>query len=544
MSQNATAGPRDPGLHGRHLIGAETSADGSETFHAVDPRTGETLPPAFHEATAEEIDRALLLAGAAHPRFERLGRERRAGLLEAIAEAIEDLGPGLPERASAETGLPLARLEGERARTCGQLRLFAEVVREGAYLDARIDRGDPHRKPIPKPDVRSMARAIGPVAVFGASNFPLAFSVAGGDTAAALAAGCPVVVKAHPNHPGTSELVGRAITEAIAAGEMPEGVFSLVHGPSPGVGQALVRHPATRAVAFTGSLAGGRALFDVAAARPDPIPVYAEMGSVNPIFALPGKLATSGAELAAGLAGSVTLGVGQFCTNPGIVFVERGEAADGFVASLAEALRGVEEGPMLHRGIREAFDRRFDEVAAIPGVAVVHRGEPTRACGARGSLLATDAATFLANEGVREEVFGPSTLVVRCDDTDQMLEVARALSGQLTATIQAADGDQEATAELLEILEQKAGRVLYGGFPTGVEVCAAMVHGGPYPATTASGTTSVGTRAISRFMRPVAYQDTPEHLLPEELRDEGPAGLVRRVDGVLGSATQADGPFQ
>jgi 2,5-dioxopentanoate dehydrogenase len=521
-------------LHGRNLIGASTSAEGSETFVAVDPRTGDDLPGTFHAATESEVDRTLHLADAAHPAFEQLGRERRAVLLEAIAAAIEALGDPLLERASAETGLPLARLTGERGRTCGQLRLFARVVREGAYLDARIDRADQDRTPVPKPDVRSMARALGPVAVFGASNFPLAFSVAGGDTASALAAGCPVVVKAHPNHPGTSELVGRAIAGAVAASGMPEGVFSLVHGPGVEVGAALVRHPATRAVGFTGSHAGGRSLFDLAMARRDPIPVFAEMGSTNPVFVLPGRLREAGSELAAALAGSVTLGAGQFCTNPGVVVTARSEQAAGFLDALAAALHDVPEAPMLHREIRSAFDRRLDEVAAAPGVEVVERGEPAGPCGARGTLLAADAPVFLAHAAVRDEVFGPSTVVLRCDDVGQMLEVARALEGQLTATVHAGPGDEEACARLVPILEQKAGRVLWGGFPTGVEVCDAMVHGGPYPATTDSRSTSVGTRAISRFVRFVAYQDFPEHLLPEELRDDGPPGLARRVDGAWG----------
>jgi len=539
MSEDSNPTPGGLDLHGGNLIGSEPSAQGSETFQAADPRSGEALPEIFHQATAEEVDRALRGADSAHPTFEQLGRRRRAELLEAIAAAVEALGDPLLERASAETGLPLARLTGERARTCGQLRLFASVVREGSYLDARIDHGDPDRRPVPKPDVRSMARAIGPVAVFGASNFPLAFSVAGGDTAAALAAGCPVVVKAHPNHPGTSELVGRAIASAVAACGMPAGVFSLVQGPGPEVGQALVGHPATRAVAFTGSHAGGRALFDLATARPDPIPVFAEMGSTNPVFVLPGTLRASGGDVAAALAGSVILGVGQFCTNPGIVVTPHGDRGAAFVDALAQALRDAPEAPMLHRGIRAAFERRLGEVAAAPGVEVIERGEPAGPCGARGALLAADAETFLADATLRAEVFGPSTVLLRCDDVEQMLAVARALDGQLTATIHAGPGDEEACARLVPILEQKAGRVLYGGFPTGVEVCDAMVHGGPYPATTDSRSTSVGTRAITRFVRFVAYQDFPQELLPEELRDEGPEGLARRVDRVFRAGRSA-----
>lgn len=518
-------------LHGQNLIGNATSADGGATFTAVDPRTDTALEPKFHEATNAEVDRALRLAADAHPAFERAGREARAALLEAIADGLEALGSPLLERASAETGLPLGRLEGERGRTCGQLRLFANVAREGSYLGLRIDHGDAARKPLPKPDVRSMARALGPVAVFGASNFPLAFSVAGGDTAAALAAGCPTVVKAHPNHPGTSEHVGRAIAAAVAKCGLPAGVFSLVQGTGHEVGVALVRHPATRAVGFTGSLRGGRALYDEAAKRDEPIPVYAEMGSTNPVFVLPERMRAGGKELAAGLAGSVTMGVGQFCTNPGLVVAPSGDATDGFLTALAEGLRAVDEGPMLHAGIRRGFDARLDEVGAVAGVEVLERGTPRAKAGACPALLAVDAARFLASPTLHEEIFGPSTMVVRCRDAAEMQAVARALQGQLTATVHADDGDRAACAELVPILEQKAGRVLFGGFPTGVEVCEAMVHGGPYPATTDSRTTSVGTGAIARFTRPVAYQSFPQELLPEELRDAAPAGLWRRIDG-------------
>ena len=518
-------------LLGKNLIAGEPSAEGTDTFHAADPRDASALEPAFASATPSEVSRAVEAAAAAHPTFEAAGREARARLLEAVADGIEALGSPLLERASAETGLPLGRFEGERGRTCGQLRLFAKVAREGSYLGMRIDHGDPSREPLPRPDVRSMGRALGPVAVFGASNFPLAFSVAGGDTAAALAAGCPVVVKAHPNHPGTSELVGRVMTEAVAACGLPAGVFSLVQGPGAEVGLGLVRHPATSAVGFTGSLRGGRALYDEAARREVPIPVFAEMGSTNPLFVLPDRMATGGEDLATALAGSVTLGVGQFCTNPGLVVVQEGEGTDAFVSTLTSALAAADEAAMLHAGIRAGYDARLDEVSAVEGVTVLERTAPAGPCGARAALLSVSASTFLENPTLQDEVFGPSTMVVRCRDHEQALAVARALPGQLTATLHAGPGDGELVPSLLALLEQRAGRVLCGGFPTGVEVCDAMVHGGPYPATTDSRSTSVGTGAITRFTRPVAYQNFPEELLPEELRDDAPQGLQRLVDG-------------
>jgi NADP-dependent aldehyde dehydrogenase len=519
-------------LTGRQLIGALSSQESGEVFTAVDPATGKVLAPEFRDATRSEINAAMRLASDAHPAFEMEGRERRATLLEGVASAIEALGEPLLKRALDETALPFARLEGECGRTCGQLRLFARVLREGSYLDLRIDHSERDRKPIPKPDVRSMQRALGPVVVFGASNFPLAFSVAGGDTASALAAGCPVVVKAHPNHPGTSEMIGRALGGVVRKLGFPEGVFSMVHGRGNRVGEALVAHAEARAVGFTGSFGGGRALFDIAAVRAVPIPVFAEMGSTNPIFIFGHALSEAGTDIAAGVAASVTLGVGQFCTNPGLVIAPKGAPAKAFVAALAGALEQVAEGTMLHAGIRQGFDRRMAEVAAIDGVEVVVTGRPgANACAARAALLATDAKVFLQNPTLQDEVFGPNTLVVLCDGIDEMRAVAEHLPGQLTATVHAAVGDGGELDVVMPILEQRAGRVLFGGFPTGVEVCHAMVHGGPYPATTDSRSTSVGTMAIRRFTRPVCYQDFPEERLPSELRDRAPAGLLRFVDG-------------
>lgn len=519
-------------LRGHQLIGFSTSHAATATFAAIDPATGAELHGAFHEATAGEIDRALSLAAAAHPAFEQAGREARARLLEVIAANIEALGDGLLERAAAETGLAVQpRLVSERGRTCGQLRLFATVVRDGSFLDARIDRALPTRAPMPRPDLRSMRRALGPVVVFGASNFPLAFSVAGGDTASALAAGCPVVCKAHPNHPGTAELVGRAIVAAVRSCGLPEGVFSLLHGASHATGHALVVHPATRAVGFTGSFRGGRALFDAAARRAEPIPVFAEMGSTNPQFLLPLRLAQAGEALATGLIGSVTLGVGQFCTNPGLVFVPDGGAGEAFTRRVADGLRAVGEGTLLHAGIRAAYDARLDEIARLADVTMAVRGEASGGCGARPALIIVDAASFRRAATLAEEVFGPSTLIVRCRDVAEMVKLARDLPGQLTATIHATTDELTEAGALRQVLEQKVGRLLFGGFPTGVEVCHAMVHGGPYPATTDSRSTSVGSAAIDRFTRPVCWQSFPQEALPEELRDAGPPGLWRRIDG-------------
>ncbi len=520
-------------LTGHQLLGFDSSTEGDQTFRGIDPRNGEPLDPAFTDATDREVDRALRLAGDAFSAMSDIDRPARAAFLEQIGQNLIDLGDELIDRTSAETALPEARLQGERGRTVGQLNAFAEVVREGSYVGARIDHAQPDRQPLPKPDVRRMLVPVGPVAIFGASNFPLAFSVAGGDTASALAAGCPVVVKGHPNHPGASEMVGRAIVEAARKTGMPEGIFSLVQGTGHGVGLALVRHPTTAAVGFTGSLRGGRALFDAAAARPVPVPVYAEMGSTNPLFLLPDKLDADAEALADGLLGSVTLGAGQFCTNPGLVFVVEGSAADRFIDHLASRLGESSEGTMLHAGIRQAFDTGVDTLASVDGVELKARGGSSDAgpCAACPALLATDSATFRSRPELKEEVFGPATLVVRCADESELYELAQGLEGQLTATVHGTESDLERLPKLTRILQHKAGRVLLGGFPTGVEVCPSMQHGGPYPSTTDPRSTSVGTAAIDRWLRPVAYQGFPQSLLPSELRDGNPDGILRMVDG-------------
>lgn len=470
-----------------------------------------------HDATLEDVDRAVVAARSAFPVFAA-DRERRAALLEAIAAKLEELGDSLLAAAHEETALPLARLAGERGRATGQLRLFAAVLRDGAYLGRRYDAADAGRQPLPKPELRRILRPLGPVAVFGASNFPLAFSVAGGDTASALAAGCPVIHKAHPAHPRTAALAGKAIAEAVAEAGLPAGVFSLIFGQSHEVGHWLAVHPDLKAIAFTGSLRGGRALFDLAAARKNPIPVYAEMGSVNPVFLLPGALAERGLAIAAGLAGSVTMGVGQFCTNPGLVVLPAGADGEALLGALGERLEAAGPGTMLYLALGESYRAGVLRLAAHAGVVRRGLSGPGGTREALPVLLETDAGTFEKSPVLHQEVFGPATLAVVCSDLAEMVRVAQSLEGQLTATVHAAESDHGAAAQLLEILADKAGRLIWNGFPTGVEVAPAMQHGGPYPATTDSRSTSVGTAAIDRFLRPVAYQDVPESLLPADLR--------------------------
>lgn len=518
-------------ITGDLLIGArDVSKD--RRFQAVDPATGALLEPSFAEGGPEDAAEAALLADAAYATFRETTPAARAALLEAIATNIEALGDALIDRAAAESGLPKPRLLGERGRTVGQLRLFAELVRGGSWVEARIDTAQPDRKPLPRADLRLRHIGVGPVAVFGASNFPLAFSVAGGDTAAALAAGCPVVVKGHPAHPGASELVGRAIRAAVADAGLPEGVFSLVTGTSHELGGALVSHPAIMAVGFTGSRAGGLALVRIAAARPVPIPVYAEMSSVNPVFLLPAALESRAEALATGFVTSLTMGAGQFCTNPGLVIGIAGPALDRFAAAASEAVTAAAASTMLAPGIHAAYERGVAALAGHEAVTTLARGtagEGPNRC--QAALFVTDASRVLADHALAQEVFGASSVLVRCADLDEMVAVARGLEGQLTATLHLDEADRDTARALLPVLETRAGRVLANGWPTGVEVCHAMVHGGPFPATSDTRTTSVGTLAIRRFLRPVCYQDLPDALLPEALQADNPLGLTRLVDG-------------
>jgi NADP-dependent aldehyde dehydrogenase len=523
-------------LHGAHLIGEQTSRERPSPLRGHDPSRGVALEPAFAEATEGEIDRACRLADAAFPRYSSLAPKARAAFLRGIAQEIMALGDALLERANQETALPLPRLQGERGRTVAQLEMFAALIEEGSWVDARIDRAKPDRTPLPRPDLRRMRLALGPVVVFGASNFPLAFSVAGGDTASALAAGCPVIVKAHPAHPGVSELVGGAIVRAAQKSGMPEGTFSMLQGGGTSVGQALATHPLVKAVAFTGSFAGGRALFDAGARRPEPIPVYAEMGSANPVFILPDALATRGEAIAKGLAASVTQGAGQFCTNPGLTLMLRSAAADAFLANAADLLGAAPAGTVVHRGIKDAYDRELDKVSRLEGVSVRARAEakgPWSETEARPALLLTDAAAYHRHPRLAEEIYGPATVAVMCNDASELVDVARSLKGHLTATIHGTEKDLAALPELVAVLRQKVGRLVFNGFPTGVEVSPAMHHGGPYPSTSDSRATSVGTAAIERFVRPVCFQDFPQTALPEELHDANPRGILRLVDGAF-----------
>jgi len=473
------------------------------------------------ESTWEQIDRAATRAEEALETYAALPPPQIAALLDKIAEAVEGLGDALIERAAEETALSRERLTGERTRTVNQIRMFAGLVREGSWRDVRIDRVLPERKPR-RPDLRRTMIPIGPVAVWAASNFPLAFSVAGGDTASALAAGCPVILKAHPGHPATSELVAGAIESAISACGLPPGVFSMLQGTTPQVSLELVRHPKIAAGAFTGSLRAGRALFDAAVSRPVPIPFFAEMGSVNPIFLLPGALADHGDIIADGLNLSVNLGVGQFCTCPGVVAAAASQALDRFAERLRDRFRSGAPGVMLTPAIARSYREAVNRIEAIPEVRSI-RPPVTADLSSVESLPAlfeTDAATFVEREELRREVFGPATVLVRCASAAQLLDLARHLEGSLTATIHGTVEDLRENRPLLALLARKAGRLLFNGFPTGVEVCAAMQHGGPYPATTDPRFTSVGTAAIQRFCRPICYQDFPLEFLPPELQEE------------------------
>jgi NADP-dependent aldehyde dehydrogenase len=517
-------------LEGLSLIGGSCGARGGKVFTGVNPATGVALPAEFHSAAIAEVDAAVKLASEAFVSYSRWSGKERAALLNRIAELLEANAALIVERGNLETALPAARLQGELARTCFQLRFYGEAAASGLCVGARIDRADPNRKPQPKPDLRSMMIPLGPVVVFGASNFPLAYSVAGGDTASALAAGCPVIVKAHPAHPGTSEIVGQLVTQAGRELNAPVGVFSLLFDAGHEVGVALVKHPLVKAVGFTGSRSGGRALMDIAAARPEPIPVYAEMGSVNPVFILAEAVNTKAEEIAVGLHGSVTLGVGQFCTNPGLVFVEAGDGAKRFLAKLEELMKSTASGTMLTAGLCAAYRRgveKFSQTAGVRSDAAVATDVGSGQAQAKAALFIASAETFFANHRLMDEVFGPSTLVVDCASRAQMLAAAKQLEGQLTATIHATPEELSANRELIETLARKAGRLVFNGFPTGVEVAHAMTHGGPYPATSDGRSTSVGTRAIERFLRPVSFQNFPDAALPAELQESNPLKLAR-----------------
>ena len=540
MSPTATDAGTDGGsaasestVTGGHLVAGQVRQPGAgaELFRALHPRTGAAPDPEFGEATGQDVADAADAAAAAFQLLRTWSGDRRGALLRAIAEQLESMSALLLETADHETALGLPRLTGELGRACGQLRAFAALVEEGSYVEAVLDRADPAATP-PRPDLRRMLIPVGPVAVFGASNFPFAFSVPGGDTAAALAAGCPVLVKAHPAHPATSELCGRAIVVALRSAGGPDGAFSLLQGRTPDVGRALVLAPQVKAVAFTGSTQVGRSLFDLAGTRPEPIPVYAEMGSVNPVFVTPGALADRGPALAEGFAASMTLSTGQFCTSPGLVLVPDNGAGEAFVARLAELLRLVPPAPMLTAGIRNGLHRQLARTRSLPGVRVVIGGDDTATgdAGTTPTLLHVGWPDYQRSPDLLEEHFGPVAVVVSLPP-ERYADAARHLQGVLTATVHGTAREAAGLQELQGVLVEKAGRVIWNGFPTGVAVTAAQHHGGPYPATTFPAHTSVGVAAVLRFLRAVAFQDTPAALLPPALRDDNPLGLQRVVDG-------------
>src|SRR6266498_580863 len=520
-------------LSGLSIIGFKRGERSNGPFHDINASTGKALAPTYFAACADEVNRAAELASKAFDIYRRTPGKQKALFLRKIAERIEGLGVTLVTRAVQETALPAARISSETARTCNQLRLFAELVEEGSWVDARIDQADPTRQPLRKPDTRSMLRPLGPVVVFGASNFPLAFSVAGGDTASALAAGNPVVVKGHSAHPGTGELVGNAVRDAVRQCGLPEGVFSLLFGGGNEIGTALMKNQYVKAGGFTGSRTAGKILMNIAASRPEPIPLYAEMSSTNPVFILPGALRKNAEKLATGLHASFTLGAGQFCTKPGMVFVPEGSDAAKFTTKLQETVAGSTPFHLLTSVIHSSYGAGISARRTKGGVKLIAEADPKTGgeFGVGAALFETDAQTFLSDPDLASEIFGPSTLLVRHSSREHVLQIARELEGHLTATIHGTEDDLHEFSDLIAILETKVGRLIFNGFPTGVEVCHAMVHGGPFPATSDGRSTSVGTQAIYRFCRPVCYQGFPESALPDELKDSNPLGIWRLVDG-------------
>jgi NADP-dependent aldehyde dehydrogenase len=485
----------------------------------------------FKDATVADINSVLQEAHIAFLSYKRMSGKKKGEFLRAIATEIESLGKELVETVMSETALPEARIIGERGRTTGHLRMFADLVEEGSWVEARVDTAIPDRAPAPKPDLRKMNMAIGPVVVFGASNFPLAYSTMGGDSASALAAGCPVIVKAHPAHAGTSELVAGAVRKAMEKTGMPKGVFNHVHGSGFEVGQALVQHPKTKAVGFTGSFAGGKALFDLANMRDEPIPVFSEMGSTNPVILLPESLKKNAEKTASLLAGSITLGVGQFCTNPGLILAVEGDGLEKFIVHLANGIEGVAPGKMLHQGIADNYARKLEEALKQKGVKVEAKSSSKGEASQGRALVASAPVTeFLKNPTLAEEVFGPFSLIIKCKDISELYSSINHLQGQLTSSVIGEESELAKHQNILNALMEKAGRLIINGVPTGVEVCPAMQHGGPFPATTDTRFSSVGADAIKRFVRPVSFQNFPDSLLPEELKDGNPLGIWRMVN--------------
>ncbi len=517
-------------IFGKNYIGNQQSAQGSKTYKTFNPQLNIENETVFTEATSQEIDDAVQLASKAFKTYRSISGEKKATFLNAIADEILALDDELIKTYCLESGLPEGRAKGERGRTVFQLRSFAELVQEGSWVEASIDTAQPNREPLPKPDLRKLLIPLGPVVVFGASNFPLAYSTAGGDTAAALAAGCPVIVKSHPMHAGTGELVASAIIKAAEKTGMPNGVFSNLNSSGIEVGTQLVKHPAVKAVGFTGSINGGRALYDLAAQREEPIPVFAEMGSVNPVVILPNAIENTGETLAKTYAGSITLGTGQFCTNPGLLLAIKSEGLTHFISTLANEIVKIEPSCMLHPNIIGAYEKKKATMVSQEGLRVVSDyNNDVQTNYARQIITTVEGKTFLENTHLHQEVFGPFSMVVQCDDVEQLEAIISKLEGQLTGTL-ISDNEAQNYSNLISELQNRVGRLIFNGVPTGVEVCPSMVHGGPYPASTDSRFTAVGVNSIKRWVRPFSYQDWPNDLLPDELKNENPLGISRFIN--------------
>lgn len=519
-------------ITGKNYIGNVLSSLNTNTFKTFNPQTNEENEIIFTEASEVEINKAVELAAEAYKKYSKVSGMEKSEFLNNIADEIEGLGDELIKTYCLESGLPEGRAVGERARTLFQLRTFADLIKEGSWVEATIDTADPDRKPIPKVDIRKLLIPLGPVVVFGASNFPLAYSTAGGDTAAAFAAGCPVIIKSHPMHAGTSELVASAIINAVEKTGMPNGVFSNLNSSGIEVGVSLVKHPLVKAVGFTGSIRGGRALYDLAAQRPEPIPVFAEMGSINPVLILPEALKLKGSEWAKTYAGSITLGSGQFCTNPGLILGIKSDELTNFIQNLSEEIVEIEPTCMLHPNIIGAYEVNKEKMRNQQGVQTTGKYPKKVASNYGRQLIVTvEGANFLSNTNLHQEVFGPFSMVVQCKDSFQLEEIIARLEGQLTGTVLAEKGELQKYEKVVRALQNRVGRIIFNGVPTGVEVCPAMVHGGPYPASTDSRFTAVGINSIKRWVRPFSYQNWPNEQLPEELKNENPLGISRLIDG-------------
>ncbi|MCC1483088.1 aldehyde dehydrogenase (NADP(+)) [Winogradskyella immobilis] len=520
-------------ITGKNYIGNQLIAEGNKTYKTFNPQLNIENTTVFTEATLNEIDQAVQLASKAFKTYRDISGQKKAEFLNAIADEIEALGDELIETYRSESGLPEGRAKGERGRTIGQLRAFAAHISEGSWVEASIDKAQPERQPLPKVDLRKMLIPLGPIVVFGASNFPLAFSTAGGDTVAALAAGCPVIVKSHPMHAGTGELVASAVVKAAQKTEMPNGVFSNINSSGIEVGQQLVKHPQIKGVGFTGSIRGGRALFDIAAQRKEPIPVFAEMGSINPVVLLPEALKEKGKDWAKTYAGSITLGSGQFCTNPGLIIGLKGEDLDVFTSELAEEISKIKPTCMLHPNISNAYQSNKAKVLQQPELNVLAEyGDEVQSNFAQQVVLKVKGSTFLENKTLHQEVFGPFSIIVECEDDEELEDILNQLEGQLTGTIIGNNTDITSNKKIVSALQNRVGRIIFNGVPTGVEVCPSMQHGGPYPASTDSRFTAVGVDSIKRWVRPFTFQNWPNSILPDALKNENPLEILRLVDNV------------